>query len=72
MDVSYKHCPPCGGGKPLPFHKADKAVRLYLESLGKNPAGWWRCANHGEKGRCLFVQPYGRQSEGLTLPESFR
>ena len=22
MDVSYKHCPPCGGGKPLPFHEA--------------------------------------------------
>ncbi|EMF56146.1 MULTISPECIES: hypothetical protein [Streptomyces] len=56
----------------MPFHKADKEVRQYLTSLGKNPAGWWRCANHGEKGRCLFVQPYGRQREGLTLPESFR
>lgn len=69
---SYKHCPPCGGRKPLAFYEADKEVQQYLRSQGKNPAGWWRCGNHGEKGRCLWVQPYAAQSEGLTLPESFR
>ncbi|WP_326582786.1 hypothetical protein OG889_29590 [Streptomyces sp. NBC_00481] len=56
----------------MAFYEADKEVQQYLRSQGKNPAGWWRCGNHGEKGRCLWVQPYAAQSEGLTLPESFR
>ncbi|MFF6779970.1 hypothetical protein [Streptomyces sp. NPDC012510] len=67
-----KHCPNCGGLEQHPFHKAVKDEQKYIESQGHNPAGWWRCGNRGEKGRCLWVQPYFNQGAGLTLPESFR